>query len=325
MKKVAIIVSLSAVALASCSKKSNTMAEGFTGLESQADSVSYFIGWDIAQNFKVNKIDRLLVPTAFNQGLKDGMTGEELLLSKEAGNSLIMANLEAIRNDTAAFTFKPSSINGFTSLATTNDSISYFLGSDISGGLAANGFSSHLKEIAFYKGLEDGFMGNPELLSKEDGEAVAMKIMESEKENILSAQKEKSADVIKEGETFLNEKTAQSDVITLPSGLRYKVLKEGNGTKPALTDIVKTHYHGTLINGTVFDSSVDRGEPIEFPVNGVIPGWTEALQLMPAGSKWELYIPYDLAYGAQGAGGSIPPYATLIFEVELLEVKKADS
>lgn len=323
MKKIAVVISLSAIALASCSKKSgNIMAEGFETITNQEDSVSYFIGMDIAQNFKTNKIDRLFSPSSFNKGLKDGFSGAELMLSKEEGNSLIMANLNEIRNDSSEFIFTPSSINEFSALASMQDSISYFLGTDIAGGLTGNGFNKYFSEASFYKGLEDGFMGNAELISKEEGEKVAMKIMESEKENIMAAQKEQFAGKIAEGEAFLAEKTAQEEVVTLPSGLRYKILKEGNGPKPAATDVVSTHYHGTLIDGTVFDSSVDRGEPTEFPVNRVIPGWTEALQLMPVGSKWELYIPYNLAYGEQGAGGSIEPYSTLIFEVELLEIKK---
>lgn len=111
-------------------------------------------------------------------------------------------------------------------------------------------------------------------------------------------------------------------VISLPSGLQYEVITMGDGKKPSATSKVRTHYHGTLINGDVFDSSVDRGEPISFPVNGVIKGWQEALQLMPIGSKWRLFIPYFLAYGERGAGADIKPYSALIFEVELLGIEE---
>ena len=111
-------------------------------------------------------------------------------------------------------------------------------------------------------------------------------------------------------------------MVTTESGLQYQIIKMGEGPKPSATDKVKTHYHGTLINGTIFDSSVQRGEPVEFPVNGVIKGWTEALQLMPVGSKWKLFIPYDLAYGERAAGPQIPGYSALVFEVELLEIVK---
>jgi FKBP-type peptidyl-prolyl cis-trans isomerase FklB len=133
---------------------------------------------------------------------------------------------------------------------------------------------------------------------------------------------EKGAVVRKEGEKFLEENKKRTGVTTTASGLQYEVIKTGDGPKPTATDKVKTHYHGTLTNGTVFDSSVDRGEPVEFPVNGVIKGWTEALQLMPVGSKWKLFIPYDLAYGERAAGPQIPAYSALVFEVELLEIVK---
>ena len=123
-----------------------------------------------------------------------------------------------------------------------------------------------------------------------------------------------------EGEAFLAENAKKEGVVTLPSGLQYKVIAEGNGNKPTANQQVKCHYEGTLINGAKFASSYDRKEPAVFPVNGVIQGWVEALQLMPVGSKWELYIPYNLAYGERGAGQAIPPYATLIFTVELLEI-----
>ena len=136
------------------------------------------------------------------------------------------------------------------------------------------------------------------------------------------AQEERSAGNKKIGEEFLAANKNKPGAVTLPSGLQYMVIKEGNGPKPGPTDKVKVHYHGTLIDGRVFDSSVDRGQPIELSVNGVIPGWTEALQLMPVGSKWKLFIPSNLAYGDQQAGPLITPGSTLIFEVELLDIIK---
>jgi len=123
------------------------------------------------------------------------------------------------------------------------------------------------------------------------------------------------------GETFMAENAARPEVTTTESGLQYEILVEGTGPKPQATDTVVTHYHGTLIDGTVFDSSVERGSPASFPVNRVIPGWTEALQMMAVGSKWRLVIPPQLAYGERGAGGAIPPNSTLVFEVELLEIQ----
>ena len=133
-------------------------------------------------------------------------------------------------------------------------------------------------------------------------------------------QEEQAGQAIGEGKTFLEENKKAEGVTELESGLQYQIITEGKGDKPKATDSVKCHYHGTLINGTVFDSSVDRGEPTTFPVSGVIAGWVEALQLMPIGSKWKLVVPSNLAYGEQGAGNLIGPHTTLIFEVELLEV-----
>jgi FKBP-type peptidyl-prolyl cis-trans isomerase FklB len=137
---------------------------------------------------------------------------------------------------------------------------------------------------------------------------------------VQEAEAAQAAELGGAGQEFLDENAKRDGVTVLASGLQYEVLNEGTGDKPSLTATVRTHYHGTLTDGTVFDSSVDRGEPAEFPVNGVIAGWTEALQLMSTGSRWRLTIPYGLAYGERGAGGAIGPYATLVFEVELLDI-----
>jgi len=144
--------------------------------------------------------------------------------------------------------------------------------------------------------------------------------------NYFQAEGKKEAQTnLEEGNAFLEKNKAREGVVTTESGLQYEILKEGDGPKPKATDKVKVNYHGTLIDGTVFDSSVDRGEPVTFAVNQVIPGWTEALQLMPVGSKWKLYIPANLAYGERGAGQDIGPNETLIFEVELLGIVNDDS
>jgi FKBP-type peptidyl-prolyl cis-trans isomerase FklB len=131
---------------------------------------------------------------------------------------------------------------------------------------------------------------------------------------------EQSKTLAATGEAFLAENAKKAGITVTASGLQYEVITQGSGAIPTATSKVKTHYHGTLIDGTVFDSSVNRGQPIDFPVNGVIAGWTEALQLMPVGSKWRLYIPHNLAYGERGAGASIKPYSALIFDVELIDI-----
>lgn len=152
----------------------------------------------------------------------------------------------------------------------------------------------------------------------ENSAAIFQSKMEKAQEERMKAQYSGN---IEAGQKFLEENKAKEGVQVLPSGLQYKVEKEGTGAKPAATDKVKVHYHGTLLDGTVFDSSVQRGEPASFGVTQVIPGWIEALQLMPVGSKWTIYVPENLAYGARQAG-NIPPYSTLVFEIELLEIEK---
>ncbi len=189
---------------------------------------------------------------------------------------------------------------------------SYSLGMSIAGNLIQSGVKKVNPEI-FLEAFTDTFEGKmPQIMPEE-----ANKILE---EFITKANAGQGAENLEASLKFLAENRKKEGVTELPSGLQYKVLNEGEGDLPKATDQVKCHYHGTLIDGTVFDSSVERGQPATFPVNGVIQGWVEALQLMPTGSKWRLFIPSELAYGEQGAGGAIGPNTTLIFDVELLEI-----
>lgn len=199
-------------------------------------------------------------------------------------------------------------------IQTDLDKASYSLGMNIGTSLKGEGVSEINAEM-FAKGLEDMLKGNKlEISIQEAYETI---------QNFLSeANAKKFEKNITEGKKFLEENGKRAGVVTLPSGLQYEIMKEGNGPKPKATDTVTTHYHGTLIDGTVFDSSVERNQPASFPVNGVIQGWVEALQLMPVGSKWKLFIPSELAYGANPhPGGPIEPHMALIFEVELLAIK----
>jgi FKBP-type peptidyl-prolyl cis-trans isomerase FklB len=139
-------------------------------------------------------------------------------------------------------------------------------------------------------------------------------------QRLQKAQEEAAEAASAEGNAFLAENAKREGVVTTESGLQYEIINEGSGEKPSYDSNVRTHYHGTFIDGKVFDSSVTRGQPAEFPVSGVIAGWTEALQLMPVGAKYKLYVPHHLAYGERGAGAAIPPYSTLVFEVELLDI-----
>lgn len=178
---------------------------------------------------------------------------------------------------------------------------------------------------SFTKGLKDGLADKSGDLSKEELQKMLMEFEQNLRTKMDSKKREQGDKNTKEGKAFLDANAKKQGVKVLPSGLQYKVLTEGTGASPKATDVVKTHYRGTLLNGKEFDSSYARKEPAEFPVNGVIKGWTEALQLMKPGSKWQLFIPSDLAYGAQGAGADIGPNSTLIFEVELISVKSADA
>ena len=173
----------------------------------------------------------------------------------------------------------------------------------------------------FAQAIKDVIAGNTPQLADAEAQTILQKFFQDLEEKQRAAQAETFKAVKKNGEDYLAENAKKDGVITLPSGLQYQVLKEGNGRKPKATDTVKCHYEGMLIDGTMFDSSIQRGEPAEFPLNGVIAGWTEGLQLMQEGAKYRFFIPYTLGYGERGAGQAIPPFAALIFDVELIEVK----
>jgi FKBP-type peptidyl-prolyl cis-trans isomerase FklB len=192
------------------------------------------------------------------------------------------------------------------------EKFSYALGLSISANLIQSGVKQIHPE-AFISALKDVFAGVEPQVSPEDANQILEAFM-------AQSQEGDAAKNLEEGLAFLAENAKKDEVTELPSGLQYEILKEGDGDMPTANDQVKCHYHGTLIDGTVFDSSVQRGEPATFPVNGVIQGWVEALQLMSVGSKWKLYVPSELAYGNRGAGGAIGPNSTLVFEVELLDI-----
>lgn len=192
------------------------------------------------------------------------------------------------------------------------ENFSYALGMSIAGNLIQSGVNTVNPEI-FLNGFKDVFKGETTLIHPEDANTIL-------EEFITKVNQNKGSNNREDGLKFLAENRKKQGVTELPSGLQYQVLKEGDGEIPTATDQVKCHYHGTLIDGTVFDSSVQRGQPAVFPVNGVIQGWVEALQLMSTGSKWRLFIPSELAYGSNGAGGAIGPHSTLIFDVELLKI-----
>lgn len=192
------------------------------------------------------------------------------------------------------------------------DKLSYALGLVIGHNLNGMGVKN-INNADFAQAVADVLAGNPTALTDAEAQKIVTDFLQQQEE-------EKGKEAREAGEAFLADNATKEGVVVLPSGLQYLVLEEGTGKKPAATDQVKCHYEGRLIDGTVFDSSYRRGEPATFPLNGVIAGWTEGLQLMGEGAKHRLFIPYNMAYGTRGAGASIPPYAALVFDVELIEV-----
>jgi FKBP-type peptidyl-prolyl cis-trans isomerase FklB len=209
-------------------------------------------------------------------------------------------------------------------LKTQKEKFSYAIGMNIGSSMKRQSVSVDPAILA--RGLKDSLAGGKMLLTEDEARATLKQMQEEMQQKQQAKMKEAGLANKKEGETFLAANKTKEGVVTLPSGLQYKILKEGTGPKPTPSDSVVCNYKGTLIDGKEFDSSYRRGQPATFPVTGVIKGWTEALQLMPVGSKWQLFVPSDLAYADHGAGADIGPDTTLIFEVELLSIadKSAD-
>ncbi len=203
------------------------------------------------------------------------------------------------------------------SLATRQDSISYSIGMDIGGSFRMQ--ELNVESEYLYQGFLDSYNDTRELIPQEERQALLMSFQQELREEQMARQQRQAAENLLAAKDFLNENSGKAGVVVLPSGLQYKIITEGNGPKPEKTDRVKVHYRGTLIDETEFDSSYKRGKPAEFSVGGVIRGWVEALQLMPVGSTWELYIPPELGYGERGSQ-NIPPNSALVFEVELIDI-----
>jgi FKBP-type peptidyl-prolyl cis-trans isomerase FklB len=200
------------------------------------------------------------------------------------------------------------------------DKLSYALGLGIGQQLAQMDAGSDLNVEDFAQSIKDVLEGRELKVSHREAQELVQNYFAKKEEAMNAERAEKGKAAREEGEKYLAENAKKDGVITLPSGLQYQVLKEGNGKKPSAKDSVKCHYEGFLIDGTVFDSSVQRGEPAVFGLQQVIAGWTEGLQLMQEGAKYRFFIPYRLAYGEGGAGQLIPPFAALIFDVELIQV-----
>jgi len=236
------------------------------------------------------------------------------IVSVIAASACLSAGAQVKKPATGAGSAAPKTAAQPVVLKTTQDSLSYAIGLSVANFYKQQNITN-INTALVTRAIKDVNSNSKLALDEQQAQTCMMSYMQK-------AKAEKSAGNKKIGEAFLAANKNKPGIVTLPSGLQYQILKAGTGPKPSATDTVKCHYHGTLIDGRVFDSSVDRGEPIELTVNRVIPGWTEALQLMPVGSKWKLFIPSNLAYGDQQAGPLIAPGSTLIFEVELLDIVK---
>jgi FKBP-type peptidyl-prolyl cis-trans isomerase FklB len=206
---------------------------------------------------------------------------------------------------------------------TQKDKVSYAIGMNVGSTLHRQGVDIDPKVLQ--QGLQDALAGGKTLLSEEEERAVLTELQADMRKKQQEKMQQAGEANKKDGEAFLAANKAKEGVVTLPSGLQYKVITTGTGPKPTASDSVVCNYRGTLIDGKEFDSSYKRGQPATFPVSGVIKGWTEALQLMPVGSKWQLFVPSELGYGERGTGADIGPNATLIFEVELLSIQAKDA
>ena len=199
------------------------------------------------------------------------------------------------------------------------DKVSYALGLGIGHQLLDMG-AQELNIDDFAQAIKDVVAGRKPLIAAGEAQTLVQNFFQEQEQKQRAAAAEKYKAAKAEGEKYLEENAKKDGVVTLPSGLQYKVLREGNGRRPKATDQMKCHYEGMLVDGTLFDSSLQRGEPATFPLNGVIAGWTEGLQLIQEGAKYRFFIPYHLGYGERGAGAQIPPFAALVFDVELIEV-----
>ncbi len=242
--------------------------------------------------------------------------------STAAAICVIAAQMSFSQTKKPVLTKKPIPSQTKKMLSTSTEKLSYAIGLSIAQNIKQQGIGDSIKASLLNQAISDVLSNKKPLMTAEEAQNAIQTFFAAQQAKNAPEQSKAAEKNAAEGRAFLAENKKRSTVVELPSGLQYEVIKEGTGDMPKASDEVTTHYHGTLINGDVFDSSVDRGQPATFPVGGVIPAWVEALQLMKTGSKWKLYCPSNLAYGSQGAGGKIGPNTTLIFEVELISIAK---
>jgi FKBP-type peptidyl-prolyl cis-trans isomerase FklB len=235
---------------------------------------------------------------------------------------LLLGNVLAQQTPAATTQQSPAGSQSASALTTKKDKVSYAIGMNIGTNLHKQSVDVDPKILQ--QGLQDALAGGKTLLSEDEARATLTEFQNEMRQKQQEKMQQAGEANKKEGEAFLAANKTKESVVTLPSGLQYKIITAGTGPKPTAGDSVVCNYRGTLIDGKEFDSSYKRGQPATFPVSGVIKGWTEALQLMPVGSKWQLFVPSELAYGDRGSGPDIGPNATLVFEVELLSIQSKE-
>ena len=313
---IALLFSMSII---SCKNSANL------AITTEADSVSYilgaFQGKKMIENFEKAKIDSLLDMDVYLKAFHAATQEKELKMIPDSNKATLDRFFQTLQTS-QMMAAQGGEAAAFNPSKATLDSISYLLGAEFGLGLnenfSQNGMDTILKIPLIIDGFASAMEGKELKLDPEANMPMMEAFFKKLQEDQMMAE---FGDNKRAGEEFLAINKGLEEVTETASGLQYEIIVEGKGTKPSFSDRVKVHYHGTFVDGTVFDSSVDRGEPATFGVGQVIKGWTEALQLMPVGSKWKLFIPYEIAYGPQGRG-SIPPFSMLIFEVELLEIVK---
>ncbi len=315
------IVFLFGISVISCQNTSNTP------IVTKADSVSYvlgaFQGQNMLKNFEQAKIDSMIDMDLYFEAFYATTQEKDLKINPDSNKAVIDGFFRKLQTSQMMVAKDTTgTVTVFNPEQSLIDSVSYLLGADFGKGLnknfSENGLDTILNIPLIIEGYASALKKGELKINPEPNMQMLDAFFKKLQEDQLIAE---HGDNKNAGEEFLAKNKGLEEVTETASGLQYEIIVEGNGPKPKITDKVKVHYHGTFVNGEVFDSSVDRGEPSSFGVGQVIPGWTEALQLMPVGSKWKLFIPYNIAYGPQGRG-SIPPFSMLIFEVELLEIVK---
>lgn len=298
----------------SCNKGgTSTAIKSVDKLVNFEDSVSYNLGLQISEFYKRAGID--IAPNQLIKAIKDGQAGNAMMTTQD-----VEAYMQKFDREFRGRQQQQKPITDADPLKTVNmDTVSYCLGTSVTEVVGKADLK--INTDAIYQACQDFYAeGKTPLLDKASQQQVNVKFSQIVQEATAKETMEANKELIAAGEKYLAENGAKEGVVTLPNGLQYKIIQDATGPKPTATNTVKVHYAGRLIDGSEFDSSIKRGTPSEFPLNRVIQGWTQGIQLMSPGAKYQFTIPYQLAYGINGKPGSIPPAATLIFDVELLEI-----